>query len=107
MQISSSIVFMSFLFTAPFLYQYVRQTFDGFVPEEMIVGQNVLVCGASYGIGEQMAYKYAKWGANIAILARTRKQLERVAKKVIELGASSVHVIDVDVKNEEGSRFAE
>ena len=41
----------------PYLWQYVIQTFDGFDPETMVKGQHVLVCGASKGIGEHIAYQ--------------------------------------------------
>ena len=36
--------------------------------------------GASTGIGEQMAYHYARFGANIVITARREKVLQQVSK---------------------------
>jgi len=40
----------------------------------------VLVTGASTGIGEQMAYHYARFGAEIVITARREKVLQQVRK---------------------------
>ncbi len=42
-------------------------------------GKNVLVTGASGGIGEQFAYVYARAGANVFITARREKQLQQVS----------------------------
>ncbi|XP_029110865.1 hydroxysteroid 11-beta-dehydrogenase 1-like protein [Scleropages formosus] len=41
-------------------------------------GARVLVTGASTGIGEQMAYRYARFGAQIVITARREHILHRV-----------------------------
>ena len=62
--------------------------FDGFDPSA-VRGQRVVICGASGGLGEQMAYKYAKLGANLALVARRPKELERVADEALKLGALS------------------
>ena len=52
------VYFVGALVLLPYLWQYVIQTFDGFNPETMVKGQHVLVCGASKGIGEHIAYQY-------------------------------------------------
>ena len=57
MGLSRPVVFLSFLVALPFLWQYANQTFDGYDAVAMVKGQKVLVCGASDGIGEQMAYE--------------------------------------------------
>jgi corticosteroid 11-beta-dehydrogenase isozyme 1 len=41
-------------------------------------GKSVLITGASAGIGEQMAYHYAKMGANVLVTARREKKLQEV-----------------------------
>ena len=53
------------------------QIFDGFSAAS-VKGQRVLICGASSGIGEQMAYEYAKMGAHLALIARREALLEKV-----------------------------
>lgn len=64
-------------------------------------GKTVLITGASSGIGEQMAYLYAKKGANLMLVARRENRLRAVADKSLSLGAKNVHVIAADVAKEE------
>ena len=49
---------------------------------ESLRGARVLVTGASTGIGEQMAYHYAHFGAQIVITARRGKVLQQVSESV-------------------------
>ena len=60
----------------------------------------VVVCGASTGIGEQIAYEYAKYGARLVITARRAEILEKVAEKCRQLGAGDVHVVPLDLSFE-------
>ncbi|KAJ3063991.1 hypothetical protein HK102_008333, partial [Quaeritorhiza haematococci] len=46
-----------------------------------LYGKRVLITGASKGIGEQLAYEYARHGARIVITARTASLLEQVAER--------------------------
>lgn len=55
--LSRGTLVLSILLVLPFIWQYVAQTFDGFDGNVMLAGKKVLVCGASSGIGEQMAYE--------------------------------------------------
>ncbi len=52
-------------------------------------GQRVMICGASSGIGEQIAYQYARKGAHLALVARREHELSIVAKNALDLGAAS------------------
>lgn len=45
---------------------------------ESIKDKNVVITGASTGIGEQLAYHYARLGANVVITARREQQLKEV-----------------------------
>lgn len=58
---------------------------DDFNPES-VKGKNVFLTGASTGIGEQVAYHYARLGANIVITARRENRLKEVIEKCRELG---------------------
>lgn len=46
---------------------------------ESVRGARVLVTGASMGIGEQMAYHYARLGAQLVITARRENALQKVS----------------------------
>jgi len=41
-------------------------------------GKNVVITGGSAGIGEQIAYHYARMGARILITSRTAASLQKV-----------------------------
>ncbi|XP_033757368.1 hydroxysteroid 11-beta-dehydrogenase 1-like protein [Pecten maximus] len=58
------------------------QDFD----EGVIQGQRVLVTGASTGIGEQLAYHYARMGASVMVTARRAQRLQEVVARCRELG---------------------
>ena len=40
--------------------------------------KNVVITGASTGIGEELAYQYARLGANVVITARREQRLKEV-----------------------------
>lgn len=44
----------------------------------MVQGKRVLVTGSSTGIGEQIAYEFARMGAHLLLTARREKQLKEV-----------------------------
>ncbi|KAM4605292.1 hydroxysteroid 11-beta-dehydrogenase 1-like protein [Polymixia lowei] len=69
---------------------------DRFDPES-VRGARVLVTGASTGIGEQLAYHYARLGAQIIITARRDYALQKVAEKCVLLGAQKVEHITGDM----------
>ena len=58
--------------------------FDG----ARVRAQRVLVCGASGGLGEQMAYRYAELGASLVFVARRETQLAKVAHEAVRRGAA-------------------
>ncbi|KAI5621489.1 short-chain dehydrogenase/reductase 10 precursor [Silurus asotus] len=65
--------------------------------EESLKGRRVLVTGASTGIGEQVAYHYARMGAQIVITARREHVLKEVVKKCLDLGAQKALYISADM----------
>lgn len=59
-------------------------------------GHVVVVTGASGGIGRVMARRYARCGANVALVARRAAELAVTADLIAEEGgAASVHVADL------------
>ncbi|KAF6137914.1 hypothetical protein GIB67_041787 [Kingdonia uniflora] len=84
--------------------QYLLSTFS----EEDLNGKVVLITGASAGIGENLAYEYAKRGARLVLVARRENILQVVAEKARELGSPEVVIIAADVsKYEDCKRFVE
>lgn len=76
--------------------------------DENVRGKVVLITGASSGIGEQVAYQYAKKGAVLVLVARRESRLRIVADRCIKRGAMDVRAISADVSREEDcKRFIE
>lgn len=74
-----------------------RDTFD----PESLVNARVLVTGASTGIGEEIAYHYARAGAHLLLTARREDALLKVKTKCLELGAKSVSLALADMTSSE------
>lgn len=55
--------------------------------------QTVWITGASSGIGEALALRYAKHGARLVLSARRKSELERVASRCREAGLAEDHVL--------------
>ncbi|OMO79026.1 Short-chain dehydrogenase/reductase SDR [Corchorus olitorius] len=64
----------------------------------------VIITGASSGIGEQIAYEYAKKGANLVLVARREDRLQAIRQKATQIGAKNVLIIAADVVKEEDCR---
>nr|GEY36531.1 glucose/ribitol dehydrogenase [Tanacetum cinerariifolium] len=67
----------------------------------------VLITGASSGLGEHIAYEYAKRGASLAIIAikEPDSRLEQVADRARQLGSPDVFFVFADVSNVEECRM--
>jgi len=80
---------------------YKRLTAPGF----NVAGKHVVVTGGSQGLGMSVAARYAKAGANVTLLARTKSKLEAAQAKIQadlkgNAGAGNVHWVSCDVGNE-------
>ncbi|XP_067219373.1 hydroxysteroid 11-beta-dehydrogenase 1-like protein [Chanodichthys erythropterus] len=85
----------AFLLSAALTAYMWRDTFD----PESVRGTRVLITGASSGIGEQMAYHYSKFGAQIIITARRLEALKKVAQKCVKLGAKKMMYMTGDMSD--------
>ncbi len=63
--------------------------------------KNVLITGASSGIGEALALQLARQGANLLLTARRTELLDKLAEQCLKLGASSAISYKMDVVNVE------
>jgi short-subunit dehydrogenase len=57
----------------------------------------VVVTGASRGIGFAVAHRFAKEGHHLAIVARNAKDLASAQQRLSEAGAASVHTVVADL----------
>jgi len=69
------------------------------------MSKKVFITGASSGIGEYVAYEYAKQGATIGLAARRKERLHNVATKCKELGGKPI-IYEVDVNNQSTTKNA-
>ncbi|CAH1251383.1 HSD11B1L [Branchiostoma lanceolatum] len=74
-------------------YIWYEPTFD----PESLRGAKVVVTGCSSGIGEQMAYHYARFGARVLITARREGRLKEVVAKMKDLGAQEAIYVAGDM----------
>mmetsp|Transcript_13334 Transcript_13334/g.19973 ORF Transcript_13334/g.19973 Transcript_13334/m.19973 type:complete len:300 (-) Transcript_13334:256-1155(-) len=63
-------------------------------------GMNVLITGASSGIGSELARTFSREGASIALVARSKDKLLQVAKECKELGATRTEIFLCDMTDD-------
>ncbi|XP_022141820.1 11-beta-hydroxysteroid dehydrogenase-like 5 [Momordica charantia] len=71
---------------------------------EVMLDKVVIITGASSGIGEQIAYEYAKRGANLMLVARRENRLRVISENARLMGAKRVLVMAADVVKEDDCR---
>lgn len=94
--------FFSLLFLLPPLYLFRFFTsFLSTVFSENVSDKVVLITGASSGIGEHLAYEYAKRGARLALVGRRENALREVVDQAAQCGSPDVIMICADVSKAE------
>lgn len=67
---------------------------------KQLEGKRAIVTGASRGIGKDIAIEYARQGADVALIARSKDLLDEVAVEIADLGRNAV-VRTADVTDQE------
>ncbi|XP_023620412.1 hydroxysteroid 11-beta-dehydrogenase 1-like protein [Myotis lucifugus] len=73
---------------------------DNFDPASL-QGARVLLTGASAGVGEELAYHYARLGSHLVLTAHTEVFLQKVVGNCRKLGAPKVFFIAADMASRE------
>ena len=66
---------------------------------QILMGKNVLITGASSGIGKAIAYAFAREGASLVLIARRIDRLENIKKDLENQYQAKVHNIQIDVRD--------
>jgi NADP-dependent 3-hydroxy acid dehydrogenase YdfG len=64
-----------------------------------LTGKNVLITGASSGIGEECAKTFAEDGANLILVARRNSRLLEISNEIASKHNVEIHNIELDVRN--------
>ena len=65
------------------------------------MNQNILIVGATSGIAEALARRYAAEGANLFLVGRNLEKLQTIASDLLARGAMSVQTFVMDANNSE------
>ena len=80
----------------PFYLRNLLDALQGRTLNDAVKGKTVLITGGSSGIGEAAAKKIAEAGGTVALVARTRENLEKVADEIRGNGGTA-HVYPCDL----------
>ena len=70
---------------------------------KLLEGKNALVTGGGRGIGREVALDLGKNGANVAVSARTKEQLDNTVQEIEKFGVKGI-AIQVDLSTLDGVR---
>lgn len=79
---------------------FLKRVMDMYLPDFRVEGKKALVTGAGRGIGRALAIGLAEAGADVALLARTKADLEETAAEVRKTGREAI-VIQADAAKRE------
>ncbi|KAK2658525.1 hypothetical protein Ddye_005060 [Dipteronia dyeriana] len=101
----ASLVMLAFSWPARCFIKTCEWLYNNLYTENM-ENKVVIITGASSGIGEQIAYEYAKRGANLVLVARREHRLRGISENARRMGSGHVIFIAADVvKEDECRRF--
>ncbi|KAJ0603865.1 putative 11-beta-hydroxysteroid dehydrogenase [Helianthus annuus] len=101
----ASLVMLAFAWPTLTFIKSCERVYYHFFAESMD-DKVVVITGASSGIGEQIAYEYAKKKANLVLVARRDHRLHGISENARLLGAPDVLIMAADVvKEDDCKRF--
>jgi len=75
-------------------------SYDNQKLKDLIKGKTVIITGASYGIGEQLALELAQYNVRLVLIARTKEKLIEIQHKVKDMGSDAT-IYTSDFKQED------
>jgi NAD(P)-dependent dehydrogenase (short-subunit alcohol dehydrogenase family) len=82
----------------PFYWRNLLDAVQGRTLKDAVGGKVILITGGSSGIGEAAAKKIAEAGGTVALVARTRENLEKVADEIRGEGGAA-HIFPCDLSD--------
>ena len=74
-------------------------------PDDLLAGRTLLVTGAGAGIGAAAARTFARFGANVVLLGRTREKLETVFDDIADTTDTDPTIVPCDLAALDGGAF--
>ncbi|MHA1693873.1 MAG: SDR family NAD(P)-dependent oxidoreductase [Candidatus Helarchaeota archaeon] len=74
--------------------------------EKRLLGKNILITGAGDGIGKAMALRFAREGANIAVVDINLENANKTVNEILELGQKSIAIKTDISKSDEVKEMA-
>jgi 3-oxoacyl-[acyl-carrier protein] reductase len=71
---------------------------------KLLEGKKALISGAGRGIGKSIALAFAKNGAQVALIARTKRDIDTAASEIAEKFHTTAIPLAGDVSSKEGSK---
>ncbi|XP_059633492.1 11-beta-hydroxysteroid dehydrogenase A-like isoform X2 [Cornus florida] len=90
-------VFLCLILPSFFIFNFIHTILQYLFPAKNMKGKVVLITGAASGIGEQVAYQYAKRGASLVIVDKNAHDLPKVAETARGLGSPDILQVCADV----------
>src|SRR5213592_4917679 len=75
--------------------------------EMKLIGKTAIVTGAGRGIGRACALALAREGADVAVCARTQREIDSVAGEIAGMGRRSLAVAGDVAREEDAARLGE
>ena len=73
-----------------------------------VINKNIIITGASKGIGENLAYTLSEYGANVILLSRNVKNLKNIVDKINlknKKNTSSYYKLDISIESDVVTTF--